>query len=457
MFDLTKQGEIGSALKARVVDANKPVQFLALDIVGRIATGMGKQFEKHTKLLVTAVATVLADQKAPIRQAGLNTLNAIAIACDGLDASVVPLSTALESPNPLQKGTLLTWINDWFKEHQPASTLDLSPWAPVIVAALDDRNVDVRKGAQGLLPVLIAASSFDHVMKQMGSLKPASRNTAMPLIQAAQKAAAPAKVVAMPQSRSTTKALPPAVAPPSNSLPPPPDQPPGPTASKMAKVSNVRRPLPTSSRSESPVDAMASTPAVRAPAKSGLGGLKRPIGRTTSAKPTPASQPVVDTSLAFHTTDPDARRLRVARDSQRWINEGGPARKDLAELLRTQMDSHASKTLIDLLFSSSHNPVSDNVTGLGMMIDFYASAQGDEVLEPICLANLDFPLKYVSLKIHESQPNLVSRCVDTAESIVAFLRNAQYQLTESEALCFIPTLIYKVRSDLVFTRSNASS
>ncbi|KAJ3780414.1 armadillo-type protein [Lentinula aff. detonsa] len=45
-------GEIGQVLKARVVDTNKAVQTLALDIVARIATGMGKPFEKQTRFFV---------------------------------------------------------------------------------------------------------------------------------------------------------------------------------------------------------------------------------------------------------------------------------------------------------------------------------------------------------------------------------------------------------------------
>jgi cytoskeleton-associated protein 5 len=57
-------------LKARVADTNKAVQMLALDIVARIAAGMGKPFDKQTKLFVIPVATVLSDQKAPHQGGG---------------------------------------------------------------------------------------------------------------------------------------------------------------------------------------------------------------------------------------------------------------------------------------------------------------------------------------------------------------------------------------------------
>ena len=113
-------------LKARVNDSNKPVQSLALDIVARIATGMGKPFEKHCRLFVQPVCTVLSDQKAPTRTAALATLSAIANACESIDPLVPGIASALEPPTPLQKGTLLHWLVDWFKEHEPSPSTDLS-------------------------------------------------------------------------------------------------------------------------------------------------------------------------------------------------------------------------------------------------------------------------------------------------------------------------------------------
>ncbi|KAJ7658829.1 hypothetical protein DFH06DRAFT_1407392 [Mycena polygramma] len=134
----SSMGDIGQVLKARVTDTNKlkAVQNLALDIVARIATGMGKPFEKHSRLLVLPVATILSDQKAPIHAAAIQILTAIAAACEGLDSMVQGLHTALETSNPLQKGALMHWIADWFGEHELASSLDLSSWTPAIVCSL---------------------------------------------------------------------------------------------------------------------------------------------------------------------------------------------------------------------------------------------------------------------------------------------------------------------------------
>src|ERR1700750_1581137 len=105
-------------MKARVTDANKTVQALALDIVSKLATGMGKPFEKHSRLFVLPITTVLADQKASIRASAVQTLTAIATACEGLESMIPGLSSGLETSNPLSKSTLMQWIADYFNSQE---------------------------------------------------------------------------------------------------------------------------------------------------------------------------------------------------------------------------------------------------------------------------------------------------------------------------------------------------
>ncbi|KAI0670470.1 ARM repeat-containing protein [Trametes maxima] len=447
-------GEIGQVLKARVTDANKAVQSLALDIVARIATGMGRPFEKQTRFFVVPVASVLADQKAPTRAAALLTLTAIVNACESLEPLIPGITTALESPNPMQRGTLLSWLADWFKEHEAAaSTLDLGSWSASIVGCLDDRNGDVRKGAQALLPILITSVGFDHVMHQTNSLKPASKNTAVPLIQAA-RASAPASAKGVSASAPRAAAVPTAKAtakvPSASPAPSAPSPPPAEASSKMAppsKLAGVRRKLPQGtlsrpeSRAETPVEAGTS----RLPSKLGT-GLKRPGAVVGGSSKPPA--PVVaesSTSMIFTSPNPDTKRLRLAKDANKWVIESGPSRKDLAELLQHQMEPHASKELLALLFSHDHNAVNDHVSGLGLIQDFYGSAQsGDDKQQAVCIANSDLALKFVSLKVHEPQSNLVQKCLDVVEAVLAFLQSVDYQLSDQEAMCFIPTIVHKL-------------
>ena len=387
---------------------------------------MGKPFEKHARLFVLPVSTVLADQKAPIRSAALQALTAMATACNGLESMVPGLTTALETSNPLQKGTLLHWLADWFKDKEPTSALELNPWVPPIVACLDDRNSDVRKGAQALLPILITCAGFDYVLQQTNSLKPASRASAAPLIQAARPT--PSSV---PTPKPAPVTTPPSIDPPhsespiSTSLPPP-----------KAKVTGVRRKLPQgTSRSESRAETPIETLPNKASGKLVLENQQRAGGNIISAVPS--------LSLPFHSTNMDSRKARTGKDSNRWINEAGPTRKDLADLLQSQMENHASKELIARLFSHDHNAVNDYIQGLNSICEVFSGAEDESAEAIVCLANFDLALKYVSIKAHEPQPNLMSKCLEVVETVLGFLRNANYQLTDGEATCFLPTIIYK--------------
>lgn len=432
-------GEIGQILKARLADQNKAVQTLALDIISRIAIGMGKPFEKHARLFVAPVCTVLSDQKAPIRAAALQVLTSIAIACDGIEALASGIATGMETTNPMQKGTLMSWLADWFKEHPSVASIDLKSWVSPVVTSLDDRSSDVRKGAQALLATLISSVGFDYVLNQTNSLKPASRASAVPLIQAARPEppsnSTPATVHKVPTTTPITTSGP------STSRSPPPSESPPPTVlpPSIAKPKlGVRRLLPQgSSRSESRPGTPVEAP-VPSRVKPVTSGVKRPVTITApSASPAP--------SLVFHGLNLDAKKARCGRDVQKWINESGPTRKDLADLLQSQMEPHASRELVLRLFSHDHNAVNDHINALSVISDFYHNAQNaDETIETVCLANLDLPLKYVSIKIHEPQPNLISKCLDVIEAVLAFLRNVNYQLTDGEGLCFIPTIIFKV-------------
>ncbi|KAJ1308957.1 hypothetical protein OPQ81_004640 [Rhizoctonia solani] len=454
-------GEIGQVLKARVADTNKVVQALALDIITRISNGMNKPFEKHTKLLTLPVATVLSDQKANVRALGISTLNAMATACEGLDSMCVPLGAALEAGNPVQRGALLGWLSDWFKSHEPSASLDLTSWASPIVSCLEDRNADVRKGAQAVLPIVISRAGYDHVLNQTNSLKPASRSTVVPLIQAA-RGSAPAAAAAAPPAAARSSAKPavkvaPAAAKVAAAVESPPVSPASPAQSTAPKSAISGRAATGTGRRVMPLNAAAARPdsrdledrpgssaSIRAPLKAGT--LKRP------AVPAKAATPVSSGSAPFITANMDAKNARLAKDGSKWVIESGPTRKDLVEMLQHQMEPHVSKELQGYLFSHDHNAVNDYITGLGILADAFADGvSGDERLglaiddlKAMLLANQDLALKYASLRVHEPQPNLIIRCVDVVDQILAFMSAEKYMMLDNEALVFVPTYIHKL-------------
>lgn len=426
-------GDIGQALKARATDTNKVVQALALDIITRIATGMNKPFERHCRILVTPVANVLADQKTNIRAAAVATLTAIATACEGLEPMVHPILAAFESTNPLLRSTLLTWIGDWCKEHELSPSLDLAQWAAPVVGCLEDRSADVRKASQAVLPFVITHSSFDHVMNQTTSMKAATRQTIVPLIQALKPAAsAPATAAFSAKMPASTAA--------SSAAPSPVEAETSAAGAKRAGGAITRpKKLEVQTNDDQQTNRLGVKPKIL--------GVKKPGSAASSVPPTPISS-----AAPFQGTSLDVKKSRLAKDAGRWIIESGPTRRDLAEVLQHQMEPCASKALVGLLFSHDHNAVNDHLAGLSAIYDCYSQtvAGAEEYgvpiddMKAILVANSDLPLKYVSTKVHEPQPNLVNRCLDVLDSVLALLDSASYQVSDTEASCFLPTIIYKV-------------
>ncbi|KZV97682.1 ARM repeat-containing protein [Exidia glandulosa HHB12029] len=460
-------GEIREILKARVNDSNKAVQVLALDIIARIASGMNKPFEKYSRLYVTAVCSVLADQKANIRSAGLVTLSAMAEACEGLDSMIPGLAVGLETANPLLRGSLTGWLSDFLKENEGKPLPDLGPLAGPLVACLDDKNGDVRKGSLTVLPYVIGQIGFDKVEKETSSLKPASKAAVMPLLQQARANApsrgaaappAPAKAAPAPKAvqAAAAAAKAPSPAPQERAASPAPSLAPslGKPGGIPSRATGVRRNFGgPPSRPDSRADSVKENEPAAAGPVSRLakpGGLRRPMSMAFPAAPSPAP-PAAHPAGYFMGNNSEAKRARLAKDSGRWIIEGAPVRKDLGDVLHHQMEGHVAEEVLKHLFSTGHDPVADYVVGATEMLESFAKAVGNDLdemaqdeLRATLLANSDLPLKYFSLRIHEPPPSLVTKCLDLLDGVLTFFRTIEYQVSDTEAQCFAPTLIHKL-------------
>ncbi|CAI2189255.1 12155_t:CDS:10, partial [Funneliformis geosporum] len=180
-------GDFIPILKARLSDSNKNLQMKALDLTAKLATAMGKPFDKHVKIIVAPVTAILTDKKATVRGSAIGTLDALANAC-GLDPLIGSFSTSLATDNPLLRKDLLSWLSERFKEavesDKKNALPDLSPMVQPILSCLQDRNGEVRKAAQACLGPIIQSAGYDYVVAKCGDLKGAVKQTIMPIIEA---------------------------------------------------------------------------------------------------------------------------------------------------------------------------------------------------------------------------------------------------------------------------------
>lgn len=457
--------ELGTPLKMRITDANKIIQLLALDIVARLATGMGKPFgEKLARMFAGPVAQVLADQKANIRVAGVTTLTAMADAC-GLEPLVAQFDKPLEANNPVQRKELLGWLDQRLQDQDAiAAHLDLGALAPGILACLEDRQADVRKSATSILPVVIAKAGYGTVMDAVSKLKPASRSTVLPIVENARSAASslgaasappPSTAPARPAAPAARQAAAPA------RLSDPPTAPAAPSAPQPRLPAGLSRPTAKPLRTaaappaEEPAPTAAPTRLGQPRARPSIGGLRAAVSASSSR---PAS--TVSTSSAasvkeppFRSSDPNPKLLRHKKEtgSMRWVVEGTP-RPDQVDWLAGQMAPQVSASLHAQLFSTDHSAERDYIAAL-TTIDECArdpAATGDAVdldedeMRARLIANFDLVVKYITLRIGLTSTTITVKCLDVIEHSIPVLSAAGYKASDYEVYPLLVSLINKI-------------
>lgn len=447
-------GEIATVLKKAMADTNLSVKMLALGIISKIAAGMGSPFEKFTRILVAAVASVCADQKATTRNTALSTLTAIAEACGSLDHMYTGLAASLESTNPALRSSVLGWVAERLAIDPPTASADLGPLAAPVISCLEDRNGDVRKSAQAVLPFVVQNAGFDHVMDQTSSLKPASKATILPLIQNARGAATAAEPVAAAAPTPRASA-PPSRAPSVKA----PARVPGTPASRatatgaLPKPGGVGRSIAMKALGSAPSTRPTSSLSEDRPtgiAKSRIAGPGA-SSRTTSSSTT-ASLPVASSSgrtLPFVHASPEARTQRLKRDAARWSLDTA-ARADALEYLHQQMEGHASPEVLSQLFSKDHRSEEDFMAALTVVADFYdVDASGsfglaEDETQAIQLANVDLALKYAAVRLLMNNTQLANRCLEVITNVLDTLARSGERLNEVEVKLFVPALVIKL-------------
>ncbi|GAA6034227.1 hypothetical protein JCM8097_003793 [Rhodosporidiobolus ruineniae] len=455
--------DLANPLKQRITDSNKIIQILALDIVARLATGMGRPFgEKLSRVFAAPVAQTLADQKANIRAAGVTTFAAMADA-SGLDGLVGAFDKPLEGNNSVQRKELLGWLEERFRDDDATVGIDLAPLAPGVLSCLEDRNADVRKSATAILPVIVSRAGYGTVMDAVAKLKPASKSTVLPIVEAARSAGPAAAAAAPPPAAAPSR---PAAARPAPSAAKP--APAAPATAPAALSTSTSRPPSGLSRPTAKPLRTATPAALEEPAapsavpsrlaaprsRPSISGLRSAAARTPAPPAAPASPTLGGTKEApFRSADPNPKLLRHKKEtgSLRWIVEGTP-RSDQVDWLAQQMAPQVSAALHAQLFSTDHSAERDFIAGLTAIDECAKDPQSAEALYDVAeeemrerlVANLDLIVKYITLRIGMTSTTITVKCLDVVEHLIPVLSQAQYKTSDYEATPLLLALINKV-------------
>lgn len=389
----------------------------ALDISAQLSQAMGKPFEKHFRVLGSSIVSCLSDQKPQVRLACVGALDTIS-KVTGMDCMLSIFATSLLPEHSILRKDLLQWMGLGLEHcYGPVEDLprkkivDMDQLVQPLVTCLLDKTADVRKAAQVCLKYVIQSYGFEYV-----------RSRASELFKGANLQSITAIIDTL---KVTTKAQGPAPVTPNKAKKP---------AVKSESTENVSRTSTSSLSRPSEVARM----------------------QTKSKPPTAPVQSESEVTGAHNlpllSEDGKDKIQRSERNIgfSKWVFD--TPRKDLLDFLQDQCTPHMSPDLMNMLFSIDHYKEKYFLLGLTMLDDSLMNAQycndtfGVDLvtLKPKFIANADLILKYLTIRLMDTNTTMIIKCLDLIEHLFTVMDEESYTLSEYEATSFLPYFINKV-------------
>ncbi|KAJ2891125.1 hypothetical protein IWW38_003757, partial [Coemansia aciculifera] len=160
-------GDLYTALKQRLQDANKNLITVTLGLLAALSTDSGAAQPPNIRIVALSTIQCLADKKPQLRAAAVAALTAWANATPAsVEQAVLPaVPSALADISPELRLSLLQWLADVLApRHAKGARLpDLSSLISPLFVCLQDRNADVRKQAQRVLELTVICCGFEAV------------------------------------------------------------------------------------------------------------------------------------------------------------------------------------------------------------------------------------------------------------------------------------------------------
>lgn len=395
-------GELPTSLCARMNDTNKNLALEALRITASLAVSLGPHCKPHTRNIVPGMLTALGDSKQNIRQQAMSTLNSWVEQAglkETIDGEV--FADALKSGSPFLKSELFIWMAEKLKDAPPkgVNKEELHACTQYLFMALEDRNVDVRKGAsEAVLPFMIHLG-YEGMLKHTSKVKPSSKNTVMQALEKA-KPNLPAKPQPKPKGSASGIG--------------------GPSGRSGGYMDRQQGGAAAGGKGGTPT---------------GKKGLRAPSATRAGTAGGRKDSEDVDTSPLLQVNNlkqqraTDEQRLRVLR----W--DFSTPRAEFITQLKDQMTTAGmNRQLTSNMF---HQDFKFHIKAIDALNEDLNSNL------PACIANLDLILKWLTIRFFDTNPSVIMKAMDYLQQVFQFVSEDGYHLLDTEANCFLPFLVTK--------------
>ncbi|KAK4303692.1 hypothetical protein Pmani_024319 [Petrolisthes manimaculis] len=391
--------ELPTALCSRMNDSNKNLAVEAIRVTASLATALGPHCKPHTRNIVPGMLIALGDSKQNVRQQAMSTLN-MWVEQVGLKETIdgEVFADALKSGSPFLKSELFMWMAEKLKDAPPKSINkeEIHACTQYLFMALEDRNADIRKGAnEAVLPFMIHIG-YEGMLKHISRVKPSSKNTVMQALEKA-KPNLPAKPQPKPKTSTSGRG--------------------GGSAEKQSSAGN------------------GGGGAGRGGTSAGKKGLRAPsASRTGNAAGRKESEdvdnsPMLQVNNLKQQRGLDEQRLRVLR----W--DFSTPRTEFITQLRDQMTAASmNRQMVSNMF---HQDFKFHIKA----IDALNEDLGSNL--PACIANLDLILKWLTIRFFDTNPSVIMKAMDYLQQVFQYVTDDGYHLQDFEASSFLPFLVMK--------------
>ncbi|KAG7153303.1 Cytoskeleton-associated protein 5-like [Homarus americanus] len=389
--------ELPTVLAARMNDMNKNLALEALRITASLAVALGPHCKPHTRNIVPGMLAALGDSKQNIRQQAMSTLNSWveqAGVKETIDGEV--FADALKSGSPFLKAELFLWMAEKLKD-APTKGInkeELHACTQYLFMALEDRNADVRKGAnEAVMPFMIHLG-YEGMLKHTSRVKPSSKNTVMQALEKA-KPNLPAKP--QPKQKVSTSGG----GPPTRG-----------GAQGGGGACSGGKGTPTGKKT------------LRAPSATRMGSA---AGRKDSEDVD--TSPLLQVNNLKQQRASDEQRLRVLR----W--DFSTPRAEFITQLKDQMTTAGmNRQLVSNMF---HQDFKFHIKAIDALNEDLTSNL------PACIANLDLILKWLTIRFFDTNPSVIIKAMDYLQQVFQLVSEDEYHLLDTEANGFLPFLVTK--------------
>lgn len=421
-------GDLQRPLGERLADSNKKLVIQALDIIGNMAKGMGKGFEKHCHAFLPNTLSCLSDKNAMVRSAALDTTNVVQETV-GLRAVLPFAIQAISSnSNPLLRTELYQWLARKLGDSSELTPLgsspkqELQPLVKPSLLCLQNRDPELRKAVQAFVPFLIGVVGFSVVEQSCSSL--------------GNNAATQAALSAIEQYRNMSIS---AIETGHSSLSLMSSSSTGADASKRAtalsSASTIRNATGLKKKASTSLTSLGTS---KLSSKSSQ-LLKATSGLSQSSLAEEKDPALLKLFLVFDSRYKDRRADQ--KGQLRWHIE--TAKEDLFRVLYEQTQHCLSEELRGLMFSTDHYKEKDHMQALSILDTQITTPPSPDFGKGL-LANLDLVLKYITIRLLDTNTIMTLRSFECLEHVLLYLENVDYRLTEYEGSCLLSFVMFRL-------------